>query len=530
MGKLGVACLICLLFGTALSAAEWQWSVEVKGCVSKETGRPQEAFLWIPPTCGRVKAVMVGQQNMSEETLFHLPAFREAMERLGIALIWIAPELNQAWDVSTGVQQVFDTMLSDLAEVSGYDELVSVPIVPIGHSAQATFPWNFAAWNPERTLAVISLHGDAPRTNLTGYGRANLEWGRTRNIDGIPGLMIEGEYEWWEARVNPALAFRMMYPASCISFLCDTGRGHFDLADETAEYIALFIGKAMEHRLDEASGKLKPVDVRQGWLASRWNSEEGKRPAPAPYPAYQGDPHDAFWYFDEEMATLTEARYRKHRGKRMQYIGVRQGGKLVEYDPKAHVRLSVPFRSEADGVTFHLQPCFTDSTRKALTDAHAEGDIRIDCVCGPVRKVNDTTFVLSFNRIGMDNPKRSGSVTLVASHPGDKKYKGAVQELVMNVPLRLTEGERQSILFPSLDDVRNGTESVALGAKSDRGLSIHYYIKEGPAEVEGNILRFTPIPPRAKFPIKVTVVAWQYGIAGKIQTAEPVERSFYIVR
>ena len=45
--------------------------------------------------------------------------------------------------------------------------------------------------NPERTLAVISLHGDAPRTNLCGYGRENLEWGRTRNIDGIPGLMIE---------------------------------------------------------------------------------------------------------------------------------------------------------------------------------------------------------------------------------------------------------------------------------------------------------------------------------------------------
>ena len=93
MRKLVVACLMCLLSWTVLSAAEWQWSVEMKGCVSKETGRPQEAFLWIPPTCERVKAVMVGQQNMSEETLFHLPAFREAMERLGVALIWIAPEL-----------------------------------------------------------------------------------------------------------------------------------------------------------------------------------------------------------------------------------------------------------------------------------------------------------------------------------------------------------------------------------------------------------------------------------------------------
>ena len=58
---------------------------------------------------------------------------------------------------------------------------------------------------------------------------------------------------------------------------------------------------------------------------------------PAPYSDYKGDTHDAFWYFDEEMAELTEARYRKHLGKRMQYIGIRQNGGLVKYDSKAHV-------------------------------------------------------------------------------------------------------------------------------------------------------------------------------------------------
>ena len=138
-----------------------------------------------------------------------------------------------------------------------------VPIIPIGHSAMATYPWNFAAWNPERTLAVISLHGDAPRTNLCGYGRENLEWGRTRNIDGIPGLMIEGEYEWWEARVNPALAFRMKYPDSCISFLCDTGRGHFDVSPQTADYIALFIRKALEWRYPQNQNIDSPVALKK---------------------------------------------------------------------------------------------------------------------------------------------------------------------------------------------------------------------------------------------------------------------------
>lgn len=524
--------LCCLLPFGFLFAGEWQWSVAVKGSVSKETGRAQEAFLWISPTCKQLRAVMVGQQNMSEEALFGLPAFRREMEKLDVALIWIAPELNQQWDVRTGVQQVFDKMLSDLADVSGYEELKHVPIVPIGHSAQATFPWNFAAWNPERTLAVISLHGDAPRTNLCGYGRENLEWGRTRNIDGIPGLMIEGEYEWWEARVNPALAFRMMYPESCISFLCDTGRGHFDVADETADYIARFVRKALEIRCPVSSAvnesvRMKPVDVREGWLAERWSPAEGRRPKPAPYNEYQGDVHDAFWYFDKEMTELTEARYRKHRKKEMQYIGVMQSGSPVKYNAQSHVKLSIPFRPESDGLTFHLRACLMDSLRRTVVGDSNEV-LRIDCISGPVHKVNDTTFMVNFYRMGMYNPRRTGGITLVASHLGDKRHKGVVQEMEIRIPYRNTDGKRQCILFPGIADVREGTESIHLQATSDCGLPVSYYVKEGPAWIEGDRLYFTPIPPRSKLPVKVTVVAWQYGLAGAYQTAEPVERSFYI--
>jgi hypothetical protein len=48
--------------------------------------------------------------------------------------------------------------------------------------------------------------------------------------------------------------------------------------------------------------------------------------------------------------------------------------------------------------------------------------------------------------------------------------------------------------------------------------------------VDGGLLRFTAIPPRAKFPVKVTVVAWQFGssLDPKFQTAEPVAHTFHI--
>lgn len=77
------------------------------------------------------------------------------MQKLGIGFVWITPGIDQQWDVSKGTQQIFEKMMVSLADVSGYSELKNVPIVPIGHSAMATYPWNFAAWNPERTLAII---------------------------------------------------------------------------------------------------------------------------------------------------------------------------------------------------------------------------------------------------------------------------------------------------------------------------------------------------------------------------------------
>ena len=189
---------------------DWTFSVALTGYVSDETGKAPNAFLWIPEGCEHVNFAVLAQQNMTEEALLRNPRFRQKMAKLGGVLIWVAPWFSQNWSPTTGCQQTFEEMMVELAGQSGHPELATVPIVPFGHSAQATFPWNFAAWNPERTLAVISFHGDAPRTNLCGYGTANVEWGRTRNIDGIPGLMVIGEYEWWQARVRPALAFKMM--------------------------------------------------------------------------------------------------------------------------------------------------------------------------------------------------------------------------------------------------------------------------------------------------------------------------------
>lgn len=535
MNKYFLVVLLSLFMQTTrVAAAPWQWSVEIKELISEETNAHPSAYLWIPENCKQVRAVIVGQHNMTEETIFEHPGFWKNMAQLGIAEIWITPGIDQRWDVTKGTQQIFETMMKNLSEISGYTELEFAPVIPIGHSAMATYPWNFAAWNPERTLAVLSIHGDSPRTHLTGYGSANLDWGN-HTIEGIPSLMVMGEDEWWEDRLITSFDYRREYPNAPLSFLADAGHGHFDISDELIDYLSLFLKKAVQYRLpshfpSNTPVLLIPVEAKNGWLADRWRKNEKPTAEAASYDKYKGDKTHAFWYFDKEMADATEKYYANERGKTEQYIGFEQKGKLITFNPKSHVRMSPSFQPEADGVTFHLKAVYTDTLRNEYSQKHSTRPIRMSRICGPVEVVNDTTFTVRFYRMGLDNPKRTGSICLMASVKQDHSYRSAVQQVEIRIPYRNKEGIPQRIIFPKLSDVKASVKEITLKGTADSGLPVYYYVKEGPAEIKGDKLVLTKIPPRAKFPVKVTVVAWQYGRSGepKVQTAEAVERSFYI--
>ena len=179
---------------------------------------------------------------------------------------------------------------------------------------------------------------------------------------------------------------------------------------ETADYIARFIEKALNTRL-QADGALKKINPREGWLGCRFNPDlapndgDGatndvfhilQRPSPAPYASYTGDPHDAFWYFDREMAELTEARYVATRGKQPVEL----------HTPRPVV--------SADGQTVTVSP---------------EEGVHVEVICGPLEKIDDTTFRLRPYECGSDNPKRSFSAWLVAIREGDATHKRAVQPM-----------------------------------------------------------------------------------------------------
>lgn len=524
--------LLLFLIGFCSYSQVWQWSTKVSGSISTETKDHPQAYLWIPENCKQVRGIVFGQHNMIEEGMLENSYFRKVMAELDFAEVWVSPVVSQTYDVTKNEDKVIGQIFTSLAAVSGYKELAYAPIIPIGHSAMASFPWNFSAFNPERTLSLVSIHGDAPQTNLTGSGRPNPDWGN-RNIDGIPSLFIMGEYEWWDARIQPAYKYIAKHPKSVITLFADAGHGHFDYSDEMVKYVADYIKIVAKKRLPSKMpldnyANLKKVQPSSGWLMDKWRHDSIPEFTAAKYNNYQGDRKVASWVFDKQMVKATEKFYAAARGKIKQYIGFKQNREIVK-PLKTHAIFQIGFKPLKDGISFHLNAFFADSTKMKTISNHAKTALRIDRICGPVIKVNDTTFQIKFDKLSFNNSKRSNDIWLLAHNVGDEKYKSVVQQLDMRFPLINKEGKPQTIDFSKIKDVSQAVKKLELKAKSSADAKVSFYVKEGSAVIEGNILNFTQIPPRTKFPVKVTVVAWQYGIAGKLQSAEPVERSFYIL-
>lgn len=74
------------------------------------------------------------------------------------------------------------------------------------------------------------------------------------------------------------------------------------------------------------------------------------------------------------------------------------------------MKVAARFLLEEDGLTFHLKAVFTDSLHTTISDEHSSTFPEITRICGPVQKVNDTTFTVRFYRMGMYNKRRTGDI------------------------------------------------------------------------------------------------------------------------
>lgn len=541
--KSNILCIM-LLCCTQISFAQvWQWSVPLNG----EKG-PTRAFLWIPTDCKYVRGVILAQHNMEEISILEDSNFRKEMGKIGFAEVWVSPSYNHFFNFKEGAGEIFNAFMDSLASISGYSELSHAPVVGIGHSAAASCPYYFAAWNPSRTLACISVSGQWP------YVRNQFApdiWCADQNIDFIPSLETMGEFEAADTWSGEGLKERSEHPLMPLSMLAAPAEGHFASSDRKNAFIAFYIKKAVEYRLPKKKdpGKpavLKPIDpTKSGWLADKWRKDKAPSAPAAPIGKYTGKADEAFWYFDEETVREVEKYGALYRGLKPQLVGFMQEGKMVP-QKSTHLQVDPKFIPMEDGVTFNLEAAFYDTVPggsprlpnwcglpvgSMIGHSQSNGPAIIERICGPFRKLSENTFMLQLCR-GTEVTNNNYVFTFAAKHPGDSEYKAAVQQGQMTIPSILTDGIDQKITFPTISNQKKGSKELKLNATSDAGEPVYYFVLEGPAEIEGNVLRLTKVPPKAKYPVKVTVVAWQYGrnFEPKLKSAQSVERSFLIIR
>ena len=207
------------------------------------------------------------------------------------------------------------------------------------------------------------------------------------------------------------------------------------------------------------------------------------------------------------------------------------------------MQLHPEFITSEDGMRLTLKPFFYETVsdgsprhrawshqEPGTAIGHAEGLPYLEIIAAPAYVSSDTTLTLQWNRMATWEEKEV-FIDFCIKHPGNEEYRPAVQQARITLPVRLAEGREQHIRFEPLRNVRKGTGSIILKASSDSGLPVSFYAECGPVRVDGSRLILEEMPPRSRFPVHVSVVAFQYGRKGidPIQTAEPVRQSFFIL-
>ena len=530
--------MIVMLAANA-NAAVFQYAVPV------QTSRGERmAFLWIPPKAKQVRGVIMAGMTLMEREFAKDSRIREACADEQLAIVFLKCGLRAA-----NLQSVLD----DLAKSSGYRELSIAPLMFVGHSAGGPQAAEAARKMSDRCFGLVQYRGGNPG-------------GETPIPPGIPALMMIGQFdefgkigraasgfENWEYARDRMIAFRSQNENNLGSIVVEPGAGHFDWSKRNADYLALFLGKAARARIPASWPvdakrpiKLNVIDPTSGWLTDLTiaNTTKQKTDAPSmirkasPYERYKGDRKKTAWHFDEEMANATVA-YHK---------GIRKKDQFLTWKDPHRVDAGARFFFQrikwiGDGQSFRVHPTYAKSYPSQFNGrgskwaeagnpvGHSSALIRIKMVGGPIVATGPDTFRIQFDALA--SATENGRITFMAYSDGDKTYR--YTERVGMLPRdsgKRTNGKAQTITFPPIGNLKADNYPVKLKATSDSGLPVAYYIAYGPAKIVNGNMLISEVPARAKFPIAVKVVAYQFGRAVEpfVQTAEPVERTIMINR
>ncbi|MBI3857382.1 MAG: hypothetical protein HY293_16970 [Planctomycetes bacterium] len=238
--------------------------------------------LWIPPGVAKLRGVIVHQHGCGSGACKGGATAAYDLHWQALAKKWdcalMGPSYQQEdkqdcrlWcDPRNGSEKAFLKSLADLARKSGHPEIETAPWCLWGHSGGGTWASIMQILHPDRIVAIWLRSGTA-FTMLEKEGQPRPEIAAA--VYSIPVMCNPGAKENGDKRFNGAwtgtLAMFKAYRAkgAPIGFAPDPRTSH-ECGD--SRYFAIpYFDACLALRLPErGESKLKPVDLKSGWLAA----------------------------------------------------------------------------------------------------------------------------------------------------------------------------------------------------------------------------------------------------------------------
>lgn len=497
-------------------------------------------YLWVPENCAKLRGLLIMGTNVPEHMLVGHPAIRKVCEANNLGIIWSTPsfmnyrksvtkdnkQLNMAlqYNVEVGFLQ---QMLDGLAETSGYKEVATIPWLPMGESGHLLMVDALMEYSPERCMAGIFIKNNhLPPHNrqvptLTAFGTSQ-EWGQDK---------VDMRKRWNDVgdAYESIRSQRRLNPNWSLSYVIDGTSGHFDCSERLVNYFAHYIDLISKARLsDDGSPTLKPLKLEKGFLAD------------LPVPGYENKAIKEFtasdtsnitapWFLDKQSAIEAQSIAHINWKAATQLPGVlTDSGKIAPFIFNG-ISKYTPSDMGEDGITFTVKGVMLDKLPDNFVGAgealpKTKEQPVTEWVCGQFKPLGNSKFRISLDRSWPNTANYVG-----VRQKGSDTLRAIFQPCGLTLPKNNT-GKPQKIAFDKIEDITVGTKSVSLSAKSDAGLPVEFYVVAGPAIIQNGKLVFTKIPPKSKFPVGVTIAAWQWGRSTepKIKMAEIVKQTFYI--
>ena len=524
---------------------EYQWYTSISTVDNKGSYYNLTPYMWIPPGCQKVNAVFVASTAVLEQLIVESPEVRAVFSRRGIAILWSSDNFYHDDVTATGQIQ---TMLNVFSSLTGYTELKTVPWIITGHSGTNPMP-RYITINSSSRVAMCIIN---KATAQCGSGTT------------VPILTTQGDYGVWDSYsqdLNALFTVESNYTdvrnlrtnyGQPVSYFYDPNTGHFDCSRPLLKIIAMWIDDTWNLRFD-SNGNMIPLDQTKGWIVGM------------PCVGYAADKFLPITYTNQATGSLTLAQVKaaawfpSQRTAQAAYdmanvsmTRITQVTGFVNpadgtYDAQSYwwraIMYKIPFTLNTDGQSvtlvtapyyrmpnrsdyydnsYNMTQSFFNKSDNSFTNSGNPSQIEISSGSWKQTAANTFEYV----------PRFKSTNYFIVRQQGDATYRSSVQGGNVNLT-NITTGTANTITFNAIANQNlNSLSNMTLAATSSAGVTVRYFVNNGPAHMSGNQLIFDKdsIPPKAHYPIPVSVTAYHLGTASPaVNTASSVSHTFYIM-